>query len=130
MKKVIDTTPEKLVSLRKYQVIKDYLAFIALPAPEQQRRWEAWDRYYEECRQTPSALMYYEAQKALKGGDLERVQDLSTQARRMIKNGDVSTVSSPPFPDPNVIFHDQQVYLYKNLIEQLRQDRANQGTDF
>ena len=74
---------------------------IKVSQKEYQRRWDAWENYYAECKQSPSFIRFIDMKEAIKMGDREKIQELMAESKRVMENKDyVVLEKKPKFPDP------------------------------
>lgn len=86
--------PESVKQMRAWKMFK------ALPYAEQSMRWAEWGKYYEQVKETPAYALFQAQREAAEAKQMNRVIELSREARQMRLNNDHITLPKPPFVDP------------------------------
>jgi hypothetical protein len=102
-----------------------YKKWISLSDAEKQKCWTNWTAYYDECWDSPPALLYREMKEAYKRNDWARFKELREQNREIRDSKDF--IAPPISLDPYWVMHNQAVNTYKRLMYE--KDRDFSGSD-
>ena len=92
-----------------------------MPVWEKQEVRDEWDRYYKLCSQSTEAELFRGIKDAAKDKNDKRVQELSQQARDMLKKGFVK-IPEPSGYDPDIWENSQWANDYRVLSHILKED--------
>lgn len=112
---------EKVDHQQKTMVTWFINVYKSMPEWEKQELQGQWDRYYKLCSESTEADLFRAIKMAAKDKDDNRVQELSKQARDMLKNGFVS-IPKPAGYDPMIWDNSQWANDYRVLTHILKED--------
>jgi len=85
-----------------------------LSIEEQRKILNAWSKYYEDIKQTPSYLIFQEQRAVSMHGDWARVKELAQDARNIRENKDY-VLKKPTSIDPWEFRHSETIKAYERL---------------
>lgn len=94
-----------------------------MPEWEKQELQDQWDRYYKLCSESTESDLFRAIKTAAKDKDDNRVQELSKQARDMLKNGFMA-IPKPAGYDPMIWDNAQWASDYRMLTYILKEDNT------
>lgn len=112
---------EKVDHQQKTMVTWFINVYKSMPEWEKQELQGQWDRYYKLCSESTEADLFRAIKMAAKDKDDNRVQELSKQARDMLKNGFVA-IPKPAGYDPMIWDNSQWANDYRVLTHILKED--------
>lgn len=112
---------EKVDHQQKTMVTWFINVYRPMPEWEKQELQDQWDRYYKLCSESTEADLFRAIKTAAKDKDDNRVQELSKQARDMLKNGFMA-IPKPVGYDPMIWHNAQWASDYRMLTHILKED--------
>ena len=117
--KRLDQLLKERNELEKNPIIIEYKKFLNKTPWEQQREIDLWNKYYLNCRETPSHAIYYEAREAIRTNNMARLRSLVSDAQQMLSEGINNTITEPDCYDPNVFIYQGTARQYDSVLRNI-----------
>jgi hypothetical protein len=102
---------ELVFKLRNINEVKAWIKYEALSPEQKIVLTKKWDKYYQDCKNTPEAELHLETKNYLKSHNMDQVKYLGNQAKLMLING-FHEISKPSTYDPQLLKQTDPVWQY------------------
>ncbi len=133
MQRVEKTIAEKIMDFEackwNQKAILAYKHWIALSDAEKSQIWSEWNRYYEECRVSEPAAIFWDMREVFKTFNKVKIRELRNRAQEIREQR--LFVKEPQSINPYWYMHNQAISIYRSLLHQrdIKSGQMSSGPD-
>jgi len=107
-------------NLGSREILEKWFKWNRLSHDEQLKILAEWDKYYEDIKQTPAYLIFYEQRAAAHKNDWGRVKELSKDAKLIHEKKDY-VLTKPTSIDPWDFNNNMDIKAYLEIEEKMKE---------